>query len=34
MAEREVENTVIEVGGGIEESLPDILLFELGILLA
>ena len=34
MAEREVENTVIEVGGGIEKSLPDILIFELGIFLA
>jgi len=33
MAEREVKNTVIKVCRGIEESLADILIFELGIFL-
>jgi hypothetical protein len=34
MAYREVKNTVIKMCRSIEESLPDILFFKLGIFLA
>jgi len=34
MAQREVNNAVIEVGRSVEKSLPDIFVFELRVFLA
>ena len=34
MAQREIKYTVVKVGGGIEEGLPNIFVFKFGIFLA